>query len=109
ISTAFCACPHTECHVRTDWLHRVAMRLPEVGDAILTGRVEPEGGGIVLTVKTADEPMTYRSPLIAGDVLFPPNMAFAVRLLERVGWLDAHPSLATAGEDNEEANTSRQA
>jgi GT2 family glycosyltransferase len=90
--------------VRTDWLRRAAMRLHDIGEAILTGRVEPEGDGIVLTVNTADEPTTYRSPLIAGDVLFPPNMAFAVRLLERIGWLDEHPSLATAGEDNEWAH-----
>jgi GT2 family glycosyltransferase len=90
--------------VRADWLHRVAIRLHDIGEAILTGRVEPEGDGIVLTVNTADEPTTYHSPLIAGDVLFPPNMAFAVGLLERIGWLDEHPSLATAGEDNEWAH-----
>ena len=82
----------------------MAARLGEVGDAIVTGRVEPEGQGIVLTVKTADEPAMYTAPLLDGDVLFPPNMGFAVRLLERVGWLDEHPSLATAGEDNEWAH-----
>ena len=37
-------------------------------------------------------------------MLFPPNMGFAVRLLDRIGWLDEHPSLATAGEDNEWAH-----
>jgi hypothetical protein len=105
VRTTFAAVTHDDCRVRTDWLHRVAMRLPDIGEAILTGRVEPEGDGIVLTFKTADEPATYRSPLIAGDVLFPPNMAFAVRLLERIGWLDEHPSLATAtGEDSEWAH-----
>jgi GT2 family glycosyltransferase len=104
VRTTFAAVTHDDCRVRTDWVHCVAMRLRDLGDSILTGRVEPEGDGIVLTVNTADEPTTYRSPLIAGDVLFPPNMAFAVRLLERIGWLDEHPSLATAGEDNEWAH-----
>ena len=104
VRTTFAAVTHDDCRVRADWLHRVATRLHDIGEAILTGRVEPEGDGIVLTVNTADEATTYRSPLIAGDVLFPPNMAFAVRLLERVGWLDEHPSLATAGEDNEWAH-----
>ena len=104
VRTTFAAVTHDDCRVRTDWLLRAARRLPDIGEAILTGRVEPEGDGIVLTVNTADEPTTYRSPLIAGDVLFPPNMAFAVRLLERIGWLDEHPSLATAGEDNEWAH-----
>ena len=104
VRTTFAAVTHDDCRVRTNWLLSLATRLPDIGDAILTGRVEPEGDGIVLTINTADEPMTYRSPLIAGDVLFPPNMAFAMRLLDRIGWLDEHPSLATAGEDNEWAH-----
>jgi GT2 family glycosyltransferase len=104
VRTTFAAVTHDDCRVRADWLLRTAMCLPHIGEAILTGRVEPDGEGIVLTVNTADKPATYRSPLLAGDVLFPPNMAFAVRLIERVGWLDEHPSLATAGEDNEWAH-----
>ena len=55
-------------------------------------------------MKTAERPAIYTSPLLDGDVLFPPNMGFAVRLLERIGWLDEHPSLATAGEDSEWAH-----
>jgi GT2 family glycosyltransferase len=92
---------HDDCRVHADWLARLAARLPEVGDAVLTGRVEPDGDGIVLTVKTADEPAVYRAPLLDADVLFPPNMAFPVRLLRRVGTFDEHESLLTAGEDND--------
>jgi hypothetical protein len=95
---------HDDCRVRIDWLARMAARLDGIGDAIVTGRVEPEGEGIVLTVKTADQPATYTRPLLDGDVLFPPNMGFALRLVDRIGWLDEHPSLATAGEDNEWAH-----
>jgi GT2 family glycosyltransferase len=104
VRTAFAAVTHDDCLVRPDWLQRLASRLPAVGDAIVTGRVEPEGDGIVLTVKTDDQPAVYTTPLLDGDVLFPPNMAFAIRLLDRVGWFDEHPSLATAGEDNEWAH-----
>lgn len=104
VRTPYAAVTHDDCRVRFDWLERLAARLSEIGDAILTGRVEPEGEGIVLTVKTADWPAIYTSPLLDGDVLFPPNMGFAVRLLDRIGWLDEHPSLATAGEDNEWAH-----
>ena len=104
VRTPYAAITHDDCRVRFDWLERLAARLAEIGDAVLTGRVEPEGEGIVLTVKTADLPAIYTSPLIDGDVLFPPNMGFAVRLLDRIGWLDEHPSLATAGEDNEWAH-----
>ena len=104
VRTRYAAITHDDCRVRFDWLERLDARLSEIGDAILTGRVEPEGEGIVLTVKTADRPAIYTSPLLDGDVLFPPNMGFAVRLLDRIGWLDEHPSLATAGEDNEWAH-----
>jgi GT2 family glycosyltransferase len=104
VGTSYAAVTHDDCRVRPDWLSRLTARLVEVSDAIVTGRVEPEGQGIVLTVKTSDVPATYSAPLLDGDVLFPPNMGFAVRLLARVGWLDEHPSLATAGEDNEWAH-----
>ena len=104
VRTAFAAITHDDCVVRHDWVERLAVRLPDTGDAILTGRVEPWGDGIVLTIKTDNHPATYTRPLATGDVLFPPNMAFAVRLLDRIGWFDEHPSLATAGEDNEWAH-----
>lgn len=104
VETPYVAVTHDDCRVRVDWLERIAARLPHIDDAVLTGRVEPEGDGLVLTIKTAREPATYRAPLLHSDVLFPPNMAFPVRLLERVGWFDEHPSLATAGEDNDWAH-----
>ena len=102
--TTFAAVTHDDCRVRSDWLERMAGRLSDLDDAIVTGRVEPEGDGVVLTIKTHDQPAIYTSPLLDGDVLFPPNMGFAVRLLDRVGWFDEHASLATAGEDNEWAH-----
>jgi GT2 family glycosyltransferase len=101
VRTPFVAVTHDDCRVSPDWLARLAARLPEVGDGVLTGRVEPAGDGIVLTVKTADEPAVYRAPLIDSDVLFPPNMGFPIRLLRRVGAFDEHRSLLTAGEDND--------
>jgi len=104
VRTVYAAVTHDDCRVRNDWLERLSATVAAAGDAIVTGRVEPEGDGIVLTVKTADRAVTYTTPLVDGDVLFPPNMAFPVRLLDRVGWFDEHPSLATAGEDNEWAH-----
>jgi GT2 family glycosyltransferase len=101
VRTPLVALTHDDCRVRPDWLWRLSARLREVGDAILTGRVEPEGDGLVLTVVTHREGAVYTRPLIDRDVLFPPNMGFATRLLERVGYFDEHPSLRLAGEDNE--------
>ena len=104
VRTRYVAVTHDDCLVRADWLERLAARLNEVGEAIVTGRVEPEGEGIVLTVQTSDRAAVYTSPILHGDVLFPPNMGFLLGLVDRIGRLDEHPSLATAGEDNEWAH-----
>jgi GT2 family glycosyltransferase len=104
VSTRYVAVTHDDCRVRPHWLERMATRVSAIGDGIVTGRVEPEGDGIVLTIKTADEPARYTSPLLTGDVLFPPNMAFPLRVFDILGPFDEHPSLATAGEDNEWAH-----
>jgi GT2 family glycosyltransferase len=101
VRTPFVATTHDDCRVRSDWLETISERVRSAGDAILTGRVEPEGEGIVLTIVTSSKPATYTRPMIDRDVLFPPNMAFPLRLLERIGYLDEHPSLRFAGEDNE--------
>jgi GT2 family glycosyltransferase len=101
VRTRFVATTHDDCRVHPDWIERLSVRVREVGDRILTGRVEPRGEGMVLTVMTRREPAVYSAPLIDRDVLFPPNMAFPIRLLERVGYFDEHPSLRLAGEDNE--------
>jgi GT2 family glycosyltransferase len=99
--STYIAITHDDCRVRTDWLEKLARRLPEVGDAVVTGRVEPGGDGLVLTVMTRREPAVYTRPMIDRDVLFPPNMGLPARLFERIGYFDEHPSLRLAGEDNE--------
>lgn len=104
VDTSCVAVTHDDCRVERDWLERIAATLPEIGEAVLTGRVLPEGGGIVLTIKTDTHPAVYSAPLLDGDVLFPPNMAFPMRVLARVGPFDEHPSLAAAGEDNDWAH-----
>jgi GT2 family glycosyltransferase len=101
VQTPYVATTHDDCRVGSRWLETLAERVPEVGEAILTGRVEPEGPGIVLTIVTSRERAVYTDPKIRRTVLFPANMAFPVRLLSRVGYLDEHPSLRLAGEDNE--------
>jgi GT2 family glycosyltransferase len=63
--------------------------------------VQPQGSGLVLTVVTAREPRRYARPMIDRDVLFPANMALPVRVLGRIGYMDEHPSLRLAAEDNE--------
>jgi GT2 family glycosyltransferase len=101
VRTRFVATTHDDCRVRADWLERLSSRVRTIGDAILTGRVEAQGEGLVLTVQTSRQPATYTEPLLDRDVLFPPNMAFPLHLVDRLGYLDEHPSLRLAGEDNE--------
>ncbi len=104
VQTAYVAVTHDDCRVRGDWLATLSAQLRQAGDAVVTGRVEPEGGGLVLTVVTSPTPRTYTKPLLDGDVLFPPNMGFPLRLLDRVGLFDEHPALRAAGEDSEWAH-----
>jgi glycosyltransferase involved in cell wall biosynthesis len=101
VRTPYVATTHDDCRVRPAWLETLSGHLPEIGDAILTGRVEPEGAGVVLTVVTSRERAVYADRKISRTVLFPSNMAFPLRLLPRIGYLDEHPSLRLAGEDNE--------
>jgi GT2 family glycosyltransferase len=101
VRTPFVATTHDDCRVDADWLATISTRVRAAGEAIVTGRVEPQGDGVVLTIVTSTVPRTYTEPMIDRDVLFPPNMAFPMRLLKRIGYLDEHPSLRRAGEDNE--------
>ena len=78
----YAAVTHDDCRVRHDWLERLAARLAEIGDsALLTGRVEPEGEGIVLTVQTwrIGRPSIRRRSCMAM-YSSPPIWAFALLL-----------------------------
>jgi GT2 family glycosyltransferase len=99
--TPFLAVTHDDCRVSRSWLRALLVRLRDGGEAIITGRVEPAGEGVVPTVITAADPVVHRRPRLNGDDLFPPNMAFPRSILERIGYLDEHPSLRLAGEDND--------
>jgi GT2 family glycosyltransferase len=101
VRTHLVATTHDDCLVAPDWLELLSQRVRRSDDAIVTGRVQPEGPGVVLTVVTSAEPRRYTQPMTDRDVLFPANMALPVRLLERIGYMDEHPSLRLAAEDNE--------
>lgn len=104
VDTRYMATTHDDCLVADDWVESLATILPEIGESVLTGRVDPGGNGLVLTTVTSNQRKVYTHPLIDGDVLFPPNMALPVDLFEDVGPYDEHPSLRLAGEDSEWAH-----
>jgi len=101
VHTRFAAVTHDDCRVAGDWVATMAARLASSGLVVLTGRVEPGGEGAISAIKTLATPVTYTRPLLDGDVLFPPNMGFPMRVPERIGYFDEHPSLRYAGEDND--------
>jgi GT2 family glycosyltransferase len=101
VRTRFVVVTHDDCRVAPDWLAAMAGRLREAGEVILTGRLEPVGGGEVPTTVTHPHRTIYTRPLLDRDVLFPANMGLPVSVLERVGWLDEDPLLRWAAEDND--------
>jgi len=77
--------------------------LREIGDAILTGRVEPEGDGIILKIEGLAERSTYTTPLLTRDDLFPPK--WHSRFTTRANRMGRRAQIArTAGDDNEWAH-----
>ena len=101
VRTRFVAVTHDDCRVDPSWLRALLARLNEGREAIVTGRVLPAGNGAVPTIVTSPVPVVHRRPRVDGDDLFPPNMGFPRSVLERIGYFDEHPSLRTAGEDND--------
>jgi GT2 family glycosyltransferase len=101
VRTPLVAVTHDDCRVDPSWLKALLARLHEGGEVIVTGRVDPAGDGAVPTIVTSPVSVVHRRPRLDGDDLFPPNMAFPRSVLGRIGYLDEHPSLRTAGEDND--------
>lgn len=101
VRTPFVAVTHDDCRPYSTWLEMLDRRLEHAGQAVVTGRVEPVGDGEILTIQTSPVAAVHTRPRIDGDVLFPPNMAFPLSVIGRIGWLDEHPSLRVAGEDND--------
>jgi GT2 family glycosyltransferase len=104
VGTPYAASTHDDCRVAEDWVASLAHKVREIGEGVLTGRVEPSGAGLVLTTVTSKQRRVYTDPLLDGDVLFPSNMALPMDVFDRTGPFDEHPSLRVAGEDNEWAH-----
>ena len=49
VATAYGAVTHDDCLMRRDWLERLERRLLKESDAVVTGRVEPEGEACTMT------------------------------------------------------------
>lgn len=96
VATLFVAITDDDCFIERDWLRRMATRLRDRPDEIVTGRVEPAGEEPVVAVVTSLTPATFRRPRLKHDSLSGGNMGAAMVALARIGPLDDDPCLATA-------------
>lgn len=96
VETRFAAITDDDCLVARDWVERMAARLREHADTIVTGRVEAGEGEVVLSVATADAAAEQTRPRLRFDLLSGGNMGLAVELLHRIGLLDEDPCVRAA-------------
>jgi GT2 family glycosyltransferase len=95
VKTRFVAVTDDDCFVDTDWIERMATRLADHPEAIVTGRVEAAGEG-VLVVVTSLEPAVYHRPRLKFDSMSGGNMGTSASVIDRVGLFDENPRLRTA-------------
>jgi GT2 family glycosyltransferase len=95
VRTRFVAVTDDDCFVETDWIEKMVARLRDNPQAIVTGRVEAAGEG-VLTVVTSLEPAVYHRPRLKFDSMSGGNVGASMSVFERVGSFDENPCLRTA-------------
>lgn len=95
VRTRFVAVTDDDCFVETYWLQRMLERMRENPEAVVTGRVEAAGEG-VLVVVTSLEPAVHRRPRLKFDSMSGGNMGTAMSVVQRAGPFDEDPSVRTA-------------
>ncbi len=99
VETPFVAAIDDDCVAEADWLEKMEPQLGQNPTAIITGRLEPAGGGIPPTTFTSLVPCIYSRPSIRiHSPLQTANMGFALRIARQIGPFDGNLSPA---EDNE--------
>jgi len=100
VTTPFVAITDDDCFVDRSWLKSMVVHLRAVPEAVVTGRVESMGDGVLGVTVTSTEPAIYHSPRLTFDVMSGGNMGTSMRVFERVGMFDEDIRLRTA-EDGE--------
>ena len=101
VETHFLAITHDDCVVDPDWLKSLHFQLLKNPESVVTGRVEPGGSGVTVSIKTSTIPEVYRYPLLKEDVLYPNNMGCERSIFLKIGLFDESDYLRSAAEDNE--------
>lgn len=100
VTTDLVAITHDDCLVEPGWLARMADRIERHPDAVVTGRVAPEGDEPVPSTRTTTTERVYERPDLRGDPLFPANMGMTTDVARFVGPFDEDLRLRFA-EDGE--------
>lgn len=95
VETRFVAVTDDDCFVETDWIERMFERLVDNPEAIVTGRVEAAGEGVLVVVSSL-EPVTHHRPRLKFDSMSGGNMGTSMSVIHRIGFFDENPCLQTA-------------
>ena len=99
VQSRFVVITDDDCFVEKNWLQQMAACLQDNPEAIVTGRVEPAGDGVIMAVMSST-PAVYLRPRLTFDSLSGGNMGTSMFVINRVGHFDEDARLRTA-EDGE--------
>jgi GT2 family glycosyltransferase len=95
VETRFVAITDDDCFVDQHWLLKMANRLRLHPDAVVTGRVEAAGEGVIIVV-TSTTPSVQSRPRLKFDSMSGGNMGTSLAVFKKVGLFEEDPVMATA-------------
>jgi hypothetical protein len=93
--TRFVAITDDDCFVEEGWLSNMATRLQQHPQAVITGRVEAAGEGMVVVVTSSTASIQNR-PRLKFDSMSGGNMGASIDIFRKVGLFEEDPVMATA-------------
>jgi GT2 family glycosyltransferase len=97
VDTRFVAITDDDCFVANDWLETMSDRLHRTPARIITGRVDLAGDeDATFCVVTDREERLYTKPQLKAHPFIGGNVGMAMDLVDRIGFFDEHPCLASA-------------
>jgi GT2 family glycosyltransferase len=95
VDTRFVAITDDDCFVGEDWLTNMGSKLRLSPEAVVTGRVEAAGEGVIFVVTSTMPAIQYR-PRIKFDSMSGGNMGTSLANFKKVGLFEEDPVMSTA-------------
>ncbi|SRR6266540_61670 len=95
VDSRFVAITDDDCFVGEDWLVNMASKLRLSPEAVVTGRVEAAGEGVILVVTSTTPAIQYR-PRVKFDSMSGGNMGTSLANFKKVGLFEEDPVMSTA-------------